>query len=67
MPDKHTNAREAYRSAGVVITMANRTRKTLDQGARYEMSFLALFGLRKFILQICMRSHPTGLDVWFLL
>ena len=26
----------------------------------------ALFVLRKFILQICMRSHPVGLDVWFL-
>ena len=27
---------------------------------------LALFVLHKFILQICMRSHPVGLDVWFL-
>ena len=27
---------------------------------------LALFILRKFILQIHMRSHPVGLDVWFL-
>ena len=27
---------------------------------------LALFVLRKFILQIRMRSHPVGLDVWFL-
>ena len=27
---------------------------------------LALFVLRKFIPQICMRSHPAGLGVWFL-
>ena len=27
---------------------------------------LAFFVLRKFILQRCMRSHPVGLDVWFL-
>ena len=27
---------------------------------------LALFVLRKFILQIRMRSHPVRLDVWFL-
>ena len=27
---------------------------------------LAFFVLRKFILQICMHSHPVGLDVWFL-
>ena len=27
---------------------------------------LALFVLRKFILQTCMRSHPVRLDVWFL-
>ena len=27
---------------------------------------LALFVHRKFILQIRMRSHPVGLDVWFL-
>ena len=27
---------------------------------------LALFVLRKFILQIHMRSHPVGLDIWFL-
>ena len=27
---------------------------------------MALFILRKFILQTCMRSHPVGLDVWFL-
>ena len=26
---------------------------------------MALFLLRKFILQIRMRSHPAGLDVWF--
>ena len=27
---------------------------------------MALFVLRKFILQTCMRSHPVGLDVWLL-
>ena len=27
---------------------------------------MALFVLCKLILQICMRSHPVGLDVWFL-
>ena len=27
---------------------------------------LALFVPRKFILQTCIRSHPVGLDVWFL-
>ena len=27
---------------------------------------MALFILRKLILQTCMRSHPVGLDVWFL-
>ena len=27
---------------------------------------LARFVLRKFILQIGMRNHPVGLDVWFL-
>ena len=27
---------------------------------------MALFVLRKFILQTHMRSHPVGLDVWFL-
>ena len=27
---------------------------------------MALFVLRKLILQTCMRGHPVGLDVWFL-
>ena len=27
---------------------------------------MVLFILRKFILQTCMRSHPVGLDVWYL-
>ena len=27
---------------------------------------MVLFVLRKLILQTCMRSHPVGLDVWFL-
>ena len=27
---------------------------------------MALFVLSKLILQTCMRSHPVGLDVWFL-
>ena len=30
------------------------------------MGILALFVLRKFILQIRMHGHPVGLDVWFL-
>ena len=28
---------------------------------------MALFVLRKLILQTCMHSHPVGLDVWFLI
>ena len=28
--------------------------------------FIVLFVLRKLILQARMRSHPVGLDVWFL-
>ena len=28
---------------------------------------MALFVLRKLILQTCMRSYPVGLDVWFLI
>ena len=32
--------------------------------SHYEI--MALFVLRKLILQTCMRSHPVGLDVWFL-
>ena len=33
----------------------------------YEPSHeMALFVLRKLILQTCMRSHSVGLDVWFL-
>ena len=34
----------------------------------YEPSYeiMALFVLRKLILQTHMRSHPVGLDVWFL-
>ena len=37
--------------------------KDLDEPTH---EILALFVLRKFILQIHMRSHPVGLDLWFL-
>ena len=37
--------------------------KTINEPAH---DILALFVFRKFILQTCMRSHPTGLGVWFL-
>ena len=55
-----------------MLGMAPQLIEDYQQHGEYCNSFepwheiIALFVLRKLILQTCMRSHPVGLDVWFL-
>ena len=64
---------EKSQTAILVPCVRNRTdrpsvKKRSQRPPRTEptLEILTLFVLRKFILQIRMRSHPVALDVWFL-
>ena len=39
---------------------------TIKRKIEPSREIMVLFVLRKLVLQTCMRSHPVGIDVWFL-
>ena len=55
-------------SPGLVIVVQDRFKKNIFKENWIEPAheIMALIVLRNLILQTCMRSHPVGLDVWFL-
>ena len=52
----------------VLVAYLKQTNVSYENSLVFEPSheIMALFVLRKFILQTRMRSHPVGLEVWFL-